>query len=503
MKKLFSENIIIQLIFLSLVVFLSRLPFLWAGYGSEEDAWLLPLTAKNIALNGIYEMSRAPGHPLQELIYSLMWNAGPFAYNLISAIASVIAVVFFALSLKNLNFKHYLFAAFAFAFTPIIFISSTYTIDYMLAMAFVMGSFYLASPLPVRQAGPTPLQKERGVRREVLAAVFLGLAIGFRLTSAAMLIPFCILLFSYNKSGLKKIILFTGLTIIIGMLTYIPVIKTYGFSFFTYSDQFPYPNIPKVFFKATIGVFGLIGVLAIIIFSASPRPSPSEREEERANSSPSDNRRLWVSTPSEGAKLAGGALILSCITVILIYILSYLRLPQKSAYFIPAVPFIILMFGYYLSGRAFKIFCVLLTMSSFFFSVNLTDPLRGSEHSSLAMQFKAAGQKIFIDPLTGPVFSDYTKRLNKIAFTEQVYQRTIHENRKTILICGWWYNELLVRNWNNTQNMKVLLVFYINKSAMEKYISEGYTIYYLPEQNLYNDQFSQMSCTDSFSKPYF
>src|ERR1017187_1998955 len=131
MKKLFSENITVQLVFLSLIVFLSRLPFLFASYGSEEDAWLLPLTAKPIALSGQYELSRAPGHPLQEIIYSLIWNAGPFAYNLLTAIASVIAVLFFALSLRQLDFKHYLFASFALAFTPIIFISSTYAIDYI------------------------------------------------------------------------------------------------------------------------------------------------------------------------------------------------------------------------------------------------------------------------------------------------------------------------------------------------------------------------------------
>src|SRR3954469_18970660 len=104
MRKTLSENIIVQLVFLSLVIFLSRLPFLGAGFGAEEDSWLLPLTAKHIALNGAYQMSRAPGHPLQELLYSLIWNAGPFAYNLVSAISSIIAAVFFALALRNLDF---------------------------------------------------------------------------------------------------------------------------------------------------------------------------------------------------------------------------------------------------------------------------------------------------------------------------------------------------------------------------------------------------------------
>ena len=114
------QNQKVQLFFLGLVVFISRLPFLSAGFGAEEDSWLLPLTAKNIALSGHYELSRAPGHPLQEIIYSFIWNANPFYYNLLSAIAGVIAVLFFALALRQLDLKHYLFAAFAFAFTPIV-----------------------------------------------------------------------------------------------------------------------------------------------------------------------------------------------------------------------------------------------------------------------------------------------------------------------------------------------------------------------------------------------
>ena len=143
-----------------------------------------------------------------------------------------------------------------------------------------------------------------------------------------------------------------------------------------------------------------------------------------------------------------------------------------------------------------------MTMSSFLFSINLTDPLRGSAHSPLSVKFRIEGQEIFIDPLTGPVFSDYTKRLNKIAFTEDVFQKTQAEKRKIVLICGWWYNEWVVRNWDHEQNHNVVPVFYIDQKAMEKYISDGYEIFYLPEQNLYNDQYSRMLFTDSLSKPY-
>jgi len=53
--------------FLSLIiiVILSRIFFLNAGYGSEEDAWGVGLTAKHITATGEYEASRLPGHPLQ------------------------------------------------------------------------------------------------------------------------------------------------------------------------------------------------------------------------------------------------------------------------------------------------------------------------------------------------------------------------------------------------------------------------------------------------------
>lgn len=480
MKKPFSENATFQLLFLSAIVLLSRIPFLWSGFGAEEDSWLLALTAKNIALGGSYEMSREPGHPLQELMYALMYNNSLFAFttNLISAVASVISTVFFALSLRNLGIRQYLFAAFAFAFTPVVFVSSTYTIDYMLAMAFVMGSFYfLASP-------PAPLLQERGGRTIVLPGIFLGIAIGFRLTSAAMLIPFCILLLPFSKEGLRRMLLFAGTTMLIGLITYIPVLKTYGLSFFTYSDQFPYPNLPKILYKATFGVFGTVGLITILLFKGSILIRKFRRNEKMV---PAEipMKLFWAS-----------------LAVIVVYLISYLRLPQKSAYLIPIVPFIILLFAYYLSGRAFRVFCVLMALSSFLCSINLTDPLRGSVHSALAVKFHRSGQEIFIDPLSGPIFSDYTKRLNKIAFTEEVFQRIRSEQRKIVLICGWWYNQLMVRGWGNEPNTNVIPVFYIDKASIEKHMVNGYEIYFLPEQDLYNDQYSQMSYTNSVAKPY-
>lgn len=43
-----------------LLIFISRLPFVNAGYGAEEDAWAMRLVTERIATTGQYEVSRLP-----------------------------------------------------------------------------------------------------------------------------------------------------------------------------------------------------------------------------------------------------------------------------------------------------------------------------------------------------------------------------------------------------------------------------------------------------------
>lgn len=85
----------------TLLIALARIPFLFFGYGSEEDAWALPLVAERIAKGGVYEVSRLPGHPFQELVYTLIWNASPVVYNLLTLIVSSFGIYFL---LKYYNF---------------------------------------------------------------------------------------------------------------------------------------------------------------------------------------------------------------------------------------------------------------------------------------------------------------------------------------------------------------------------------------------------------------
>lgn len=82
----------------------------------------------------------------------------------------------------------------------------------------------------------------------------------------------------------------------------------------------------------------------------------------------------------------------------------------------------------------------------FLLSINLTDRLRGSTYSSLAKKFQISGQEFFVDPLSGPIFSEQSKRINKINYCKRVMDKINKEEKKSVLICGWWYNELVVAN---------------------------------------------------------
>ena len=89
-----------SLYLVALVVLLTRIPFIFSGFGAEEDAWGLILTARNISLTGIYEVSRMPGHPVQELLLSLIYKLPSWFLNLLTAIISTIGVLFFMFSLR-------------------------------------------------------------------------------------------------------------------------------------------------------------------------------------------------------------------------------------------------------------------------------------------------------------------------------------------------------------------------------------------------------------------
>jgi hypothetical protein len=440
---------------LFLIVFISRIPFLSAGYGIEEDSWGIALAAFHTKLSGIYEPSRLPGHPVQELIYSALWGVGPIVFNGLCAFFSAVGAVFFALILKHLSFKHFFIASLAFAFVPVYYISSTYTIDFVWTQAFILISFYY-------------LLKNKFI----LCGIFLGLAIGCRITSGAMLLPFMIIIWQ-NKNLKQNIILLLKIAspmALVAIIVYAPIIQEFGLSFFMYYDQFPYPPLSKVLYKMTLGVFGVIGVLAMGVALLAIVLKRKNQNFGAAFENKLDKKK-----------------IISSFVILVLYTISYFRLPQKSGYMISVIPFVILLFGYYLSSKNFKFVCIAFILSSFICSINLTDKLRGAGYSKYAVLFTISGQELFFDPFSGPIFSDYSKRKQKMKFTADLIGKTNTIKTKTVIIAGWWYNEVMVEMIAKNKNNFVTFESYIDTNKINKYVAEGFEIVYLPEQKLYNE----------------
>jgi hypothetical protein len=446
----------------TLFVLISRLPFLNAGYGVEEDSWGIAVAAYHTQLYGVMEASRLPGHPVNEFIYSIFWGNGPWLYNFFSAVCSVFCFILFYLICKKLTIKNYAWASLAMAFTPVVYINSTCTIDYLWALLFAITSFYAL----IHQ-------------RLFWSAFFLALAVGCRINSAILYIPFILWIYHHQNKQLKLLDFFKfSFTFgVVTLLCFAPIIQVYGWKFFSYSDQFPYPPIPKILYKASIGVVGLPAFLLIIILLFRYL-----KRIKLAHFPPSFHYLF--------------------LTLLVLQIGAYLMLPQKSAYLMLLVPFGIIWMAYLLPQKHFILFCISIVFSSFFLSVNLTDNLRGAQYSKWAIKTTIAGQEIFLDPLTGPVLNDYTKRINKLNYTAQVIKQAEKINYPTIIICGWWFNQILIEQMERPKQGMVKYAFYLNPIIMENYLHKGYQIYYLSEQEIYNDLFYRFSRTKDMANPF-
>src|ERR1041385_5775791 len=232
------------------LIFLSRIPFIFAGPGTDEDAWGVTLTALNIFQTHTYEVSRFPGFPVYELISAALIWGGRVMLNLLTAFMSAVATLMFVCALQEMHFRFPYLAGMAFAFTCIVLVHSSETIDYLWAMAFIMASFWVL------------------LRNQlVLSAFLLALAVGCRITSVTMLRSFGVLIIDDGQNlrgNIRRIIRYALLTGIFSVIVYSPVLLKYGLSFFTFYDLSGYPSIPKVLYKISLGVWGITGLMALL-----------------------------------------------------------------------------------------------------------------------------------------------------------------------------------------------------------------------------------------------
>jgi hypothetical protein len=311
---------IVGLTCLFAIVLFSRLPFLDAGYGVNIDAWRIARAAREIATTGQYSVSRFPGYPVQEIISALFWRGDAWALNALSALFGAIAAVAFAAIARQLGCRDWFLGGLALAATPIVFVSSVCSKDYVWALAFILLSFLSA------------LNGRAGA-----AGVCLGIATGCRLTSAAMLLPIALVLshgtaWSWRRLG-KFALISAGVTVIV----FLPVWSRYGVGFFTFYGNHGRPDWPVILARSTVEVWGALGLAAMAMAAAA----------------------AW--TNRKNIRLTSWPLFGSLVLTIGIYGAAYLRLPDQAGYLLPIVPAVLLLICLFTPRRWLQIaFCCLL-----------------------------------------------------------------------------------------------------------------------------------------------
>ncbi len=448
-KKIFLK----KLFLFGLLLIVSRLPFLSHGYGLDGDSWSVALLGKYMHETGIYSTSRLPGYPVHEFLASLFINGGPIALNGLSMIFTVIGVMCFVLTLRLLRFKYVFLAGTALAAIPVLYINSTTTIDYNIALGFILASMYLLM---------------RG--NHVSAGIMLGFAIGTRITSGAMLVPFCILLLEGTdmRINFKRLFRFVVPVLVMGFILFIPLIRTYGLDFFTYYDV-PYPSIQKVLYKFCFEVWGVVGFIGLVI-SIGLLFLPNRITNKKFLFPRSVNEKY----------------VIAWLVAIDLYIIAYLKLPMESGYLIPILPFVILIFGKYLYNKAFIFFAITLIVSPLLFSISPIERFDALTPSDLATEFRAGGEHLRLDVLKGPIIAYESRRENAELFTSKLIQSFDTISLPSVIISGRWYNQLVVESGDTTRFNKVTLRAYLSEDEAVYFYAKGYVIYYLPRQEFYN-----------------
>lgn len=424
------------------------------GYGLDGDSWAVALSAIQWNSTGIYDVSRFPGYPVHEFLCHWFVMEEYWTLNVITALVSTMGITFFVKALEELRFKMPFLAGFALAGIPAVFIHSTTVIDYNIALAFQLMAFYFLV-----------------TRRWVLTGIALGMAIGTRLTSGALLLPFVIMVLDDDglRPNLERIFRFAFPALLIGACWYSPVYQRYGLEFLTYYDV-PYPSIPKVMYKFFLEVWGILGVLAVMVALLSV--FFSER---------------WIGTEYLFPKSVNLKYVVAWLVAIDLFIIAFIKLPMESGYLVPVVPFIILLIGRYVSKPVFVFTAVLMTFSSLLFSITPLNRMDSSTPSSASVSFRVGGEALVLDVLKGPALAYYSRRENGMQYSRQVLKVAKRITRPTLIVCGQWYNQLISMN-RDTLSGHVLFAPHINSAELARHFLAGRKILFLPGQERFNEQ---------------
>jgi hypothetical protein len=373
---------------LALAYVISRLPFVNIGYGTDPDAWRVALTAHWMWDHHEYYPSRLPGYPIPEFASAAVIKGGWLATNLLTVFISLLGLWFFARIVSKLDVPNRGIVVLAFAFTPLLWINSMTTMDYMWALTFILGAYYFLLD-----------------RNVVLAGVMLGLAVGSRSTSIVFVLP--LVMYLWRDGHRDEIRSFVVSMLGVAIVAWSPVYWEYGPSMFNFYDSdVGYLNVLRLLGKDTLGLLGSMAVIAAFAVSL-PRL-----------------RRLPIDAVRD---VHVGVWLLA----IALTVLTFTRLPHEAAYLIPVYPFGLLLMARYFHAAVLSAAVSVIVLAGF---VDLTSP--GDEINTEAFTNARLGK--------GLVLSNRETMLAQRSYVRDLREVEVPEN--SVVAIGFVYPQFAVEN---------------------------------------------------------
>jgi hypothetical protein len=305
---------------LALVV-LTRLPFLWLGYGADNDAWLVAHASSTLWHTGEYQPSRLPGYPLYEMVCAPLAGIGGSPLSNSATLVITLLLLAIWVGIARTDARHPKTLAVCLAFTPLVWINSATTMDYLWSLVFLLLAYEVSAR-----------------KHAVLSGLMVGLATGFRPGNVIAVVPIIVGLLAANAHW-RDIYRFVLAALITIVAAYTPLLLRYGLlgwitntkeemsdTWLSFSEQ------AAVFVYRSLYAIGPLALLAAfwIVYrnrTAVRSLNPEQRKTMLVWSA-------WVAT----------------------YVLLYAFFPLERAYLLPALPFLYLLVDRLASQRALFLF---------------------------------------------------------------------------------------------------------------------------------------------------
>ena len=392
---------------------LSRLPFLGLGFGVEPDGWRTAANAARIAATGVYSASRLGANPVHEIGAALLFGGNVWWVTVAAALATSVAAGALALTIWRIRGEQSILLGLALGFVPVVFIASTGGKDYPWTLAFLALSTW------------TALED-----RPVWSGAAFGLAVGCRLSVAPMgLIPLILLIGRSQPKRLRQAIKLIVTIAVTAGLAYLPVFYQYGFAFIGYTWTPPL-TLKRFVVRGLLDVWGLVGLVSLGAAAASALWSRSTAVFPARSALPSAQWR-WIAW-SLGVAVPAAL---------------FMRFPSHAGYWIPAIPFVLLMAAERLRPRFAQVFGLALVLSPF---VAGLQPIQTDESVEATWGIRTGPARL--EPLRGPVLYDHARRRARLRIVHRAIQQMETLNVGTTVIVGPWRPMLTVLTPSQTLN---------------------------------------------------